>query len=167
MQLPFFYVVPICIHYLKRLIKTSYAQKSIKTKVTLVTRTLAPRRLKTLRLRIRPTFAPPSPQSRNQIAWATCGRTKCDKRTTNLRMRPLIALWSPFDRHLFAPRWRTKNATIFLFAIQVPGQPFYEWNLKLIHLRHAFGFFCSFFVRIKSAMATEWRIKYEQFSISS
>ena len=27
--------------------------------------------------------------------------------------------------------------------------------------------FCSVFVRIKSAMATEWRMKYEQFSISS
>ena len=132
---------------------------------SLVTRTVAPRRLKNASIThspyLRPTFAPKSESNRLS-----------DTRTNKMRQKGDQFTNAPFDRHIFAfllpghPVGEQKTQHLFLFAIQVPGQPFYEWNPKLIHLRHAFVF-CSFFVRIKSAMATERRMEHEQFSLSS
>ena len=83
-------------------------------------------------------FRPPSPLSQNQIAWVTQGQTKYDKVRSNYE----CALWSSYvcSGSKFANKKMQPFLIIFLFPIQVPGWPFYEYNPKLIYLQHTFGF---------------------------
>ena len=97
-------------------------------------------------------FALPSPHLRPEVGIKSPERHEDEQNATKGRPIYECALWSPFDRHMFAfllpghPVGEQKTQHFFLFAIQVLGQPFYEWNPKLIHLRHAFVFlfvFCA------------------------
>jgi len=96
-------------------------------------------------------FALPSSHLRPEVGIKSPERHEDEQNATKERPIYECALSSPFDRHMFAfllpghPVGEQKTQH-FLFAIQVPGQPFYEWNPNLIHLRHAFVFlfvFCA------------------------
>ena len=92
-------------------------------------------------------------------------RQKGDQFTNAPFDRPLIAICSHFccpgtplankKRNIFFVRHTGARATILRMESEsYPPSP-------------RIRFFVRFFVRIKSAMATEWRMKYEQLSMSS
>ena len=133
--------------------------------LSLVTRTVAPRRLKNASIThspyLRPTFAPKSESNRLS-----------DTRTNKMRQKGDQFTNAPFDRHMFAfllpghPVGEQKTQHFFCSPYRCPGNHFTN-GIRILSTFATHSFFCSFFVRIKSAMATEWRMKYEQLSMSS
>ena len=155
---------------------------------SLVTRTVALRRLKNASIThspyLRPTFAPKSESNR----LSDTKRTKCDKRATNLRMRPLIAICSHFccpgtplankKRNIFVVRHTGARATIlrmesesyppsprirffvrFLCALRAPWRLNGEWNTNNFLCLRNTVVFCS-------PGRPIWRTKYECGALS-
>ena len=92
-------------------------------------------------------------------------RQKGDQFTNAPFDRPLIAICSHFCCP-GTPLANKKRNIFFCSPYRCPGNHFTN-GIRSLSTFGTHSFFCSFFVRIKSAMATEWRMKYEQFSISS
>ena len=117
-------------------------------------------------------FALPSSHLRPEVGIKSPERHEDEQNATKGRPIYECALWSPFDRHMFAfllpghPVGEQKTQHFFCSPYRCPGNHFTN-GIRILSTFATHSFFCSFFVRIKSAMATEWRMKYEQFSISS
>ena len=137
--------------------------------LSLVTRTVAPRRLKNASIThspyLRPTFDPKSESNRLSDTRTNKMRQKGDQFTNAPFDRPLIAICSHFCCP-GTPLANKKRNIFFCSPYRCPGNHFTN-GIRILSTFATHSFFCSFFVRIKSAMATEWRMKYEQLSMSS
>ena len=137
--------------------------------ITLVTRTVAPRRLKNASIThspyLRPTFDPKSESNRLSDTRTNKMRQKGDQFTNAPFDRPLIAICSHFCCP-GTPLANKKRNIFFCSPYRCPGNHFTN-GIRSLSTFGTHSFFCSFFVRIRSAMATEWRMKYELFCISA